>query len=99
MASLSLPAGDRRLGGAFGLTAGSHPTPRLSITVLPCPKPLPAGAGGEAEPRGSTGRKRRGSQGAWHAAKPSVPKPFMALYSASASWLASKPGNSFTEPL
>lgn len=29
----------------------------------------------------------------------SVPNPFMALYKASASWLASKPWKSFTDPL
>lgn len=28
-----------------------------------------------------------------------IPNPFMALYKASASWLASKPWKSFTEPL
>lgn len=36
------------------------------------------------------GRQSRGA---------SVPNPFMALYKASASWLASKPGKSFTDPL
>lgn len=35
----------------------------------------------------------------WQLRGASIPNPFMALYKASASWLALKPGKSFTEPL